>query len=147
MIEDQLLCFCVIGDITIFIYTSCVVSCATHLPSPPCNEYHLNAWCRTLVVHKALNQLDEPIAGYLLSLEVFAEVVVPHITCVHAPWISDESRLGILIDLWVHGGPLLCIKRQLKVMGKVKALAEVLLNLLLDWIDYGLLLVRYLLVE
>ena len=84
----------------------------------------------------------------LLRLEVFAHTEVPHVACVHRSLITDEDTrilpkvlalrlicLLLLLRLLVERTSPLSIQCQLKIVRIVEAMAQIFLDLLLDWTD------------
>ena len=130
MLDDELLHFDVVCYITIAVYSSWVEACSSHAPSTSCDDDHLCVSRWLLELHIPLYQLDEPILGNVLCLEVLAHVVVPHVPCVHELVVSYLSFECFHPKIWIHRGFPLLIESELKVLRKKEeSLLQVLLYL------------------
>ena len=91
VLKDQLLDFCMVCNITIVVDSSRIVPRTTHDPSSSRNQKELKPIFGALVVDIALDQSHEPVGGDPLRLEVFAHIVVPHVSGVHGAIIADKG--------------------------------------------------------
>ena len=97
MLYHKHLYFNMICNIAIMIYSSCVESRPSHAPSSSSNQDHEEIRIWLLEIYIALNELHKPILGDILSLEVFAHVVVPHESSIHylvVPYLCLECILN-----------------------------------------------------
>ena len=91
VLKDKLFDLCVVCNIAIVVDSPRIVPRTTHDPSSPCNQKELKSIFGALIVDIALYQSHEPVGGDPLRLEVFAHIVVPHVSCVHGAIITDKG--------------------------------------------------------
>ena len=81
--------------------------------------------------------------GYLLRLEVLAQIIVPHVAHIHRLVIPNTRLLflilGVLLSVSIHGA-LLSIESEFEVVAVVEGMPQILLDLLLDRVDHLALL-------
>ena len=82
MVINNLLGLRLISHITLLVKPTRLESRATHAPAAPYNQYHLNLILRWLTSNIALYQIDEPVTWNFLNYQVFAKIIVPHVTRV-----------------------------------------------------------------
>ena len=75
--------------------------------------------------------------GDALRFKVLAHIEVPHVANVHRTLIANESLRRLLFPIFTLEShcSLLCSQCQLKVVTEVETVAQVLLDLLFNWIN------------
>lgn len=91
-----------------------------------------------------------------LDFEIFAHIEVPHVARIHGALIADvnASVLAKILPHWhsaessflllalAQSSSPLSVESQLEVVRVVKAVAQILLYLLFNWVDLGQLFRR-----
>ena len=108
VLKDDQLGLRVVRHVSVVVNTTRLEPRTAHDPSPPSDEKQLEPVLGALIVNVALNQLDEPVSGDALRLELLAHVEVPHVAGVHGALIADKRRLSLLrtIVAYSHGALL-----------------------------------------
>lgn len=143
VLEDELLELSVVRSVSIVVKSTGLEPCSTHEPASTGDQEQFKAVLRTLVFDVALDESDEPVSGYLLRLEVLAQIIVPHVAHIHRLVIPNTRLLflilGVLLSVSIHGA-LLSIESEFEVVAVVEGMPQILLDLLLDRVDHLALL-------
>jgi hypothetical protein len=96
--NNELLHFCVVRYISIFIHSSSVVTSTSHSPTPSSDRDQFKICVNFLHVDVALDQGSTPVSANVLSDDISVNILIPHIAAVSTKnaWVGHS-----LISLFV----------------------------------------------
>lgn len=80
-----------IRSIALVVNPACFVPSASHLPASARNEHNLHILARQLSVHVSLDQWNAPMLLDVLSNQILAHRVVPHVSSIDTVPLSVAS--------------------------------------------------------
>jgi hypothetical protein len=88
--------FAVIRSVALVVNPTCFVPSASHLPASACNQHNLHILAWQLSIHVPLDQRNAPMLLDVLSNQILAHGVVPHVSCINTVPLSVAS-LALLL--------------------------------------------------
>lgn len=121
-----LLCFTLVGRVSLFINAPSIISCACSFMAPA--RYQSNRAFNltnfsSYLTHIALHYWSEPLLVYFLSYKVSVYVIVPEVRA-----IACNSVQWVFCFIWYPIDSTLSTRCQVIAVGKVKAVLKQLIN-------------------